>query len=318
LSSLATRFKSLSLAKLAAEVSSGGHFDKVIAAIDKMMEVLRAEEQDDIKHRDRCQRSENKNGNEMEDLNSAIEKKGASIDRMKDEAGATKEKIAELEAQMKATEADMDELLELRNKDSADFKRQLKDDADSVKLLEEAIIALSKFYKKNKIPLALAQASQEPEYTVDKDKAPDTTWSGDDYGGRKSENEGIISILSMLKEDLEKEMKTGREEDAASQAAYEKDRQALKDTLDAQAASKAAAEKELQDLEASIGDTERAKDADHADLAAEEEMKAAIGTDCAWVKTHFDSRREKRKTELDGLLEAKNYLAGVESGSEIE
>jgi peptidoglycan hydrolase CwlO-like protein len=122
LSSLATRFKSLSLAKLAAEVSSGGHFDKVIAAIDKMMEVLRAEEQDDIKHRDRCQRSENKNGNEMEDLNNAIEKKGASIDRMKDEAGATKEKIAELEAQMKATEADMDELLELRNKDSADFK----------------------------------------------------------------------------------------------------------------------------------------------------------------------------------------------------
>jgi chromosome segregation ATPase len=288
----------------------------VIAAIDKMMEVLRAEEQDDIKHRDRCQRSENKNGNEMEDLNSGIEKKGASIDRMKDEAGTTKEKIADLEAQIKATKADMDELLELRNKDSADFKRQLKDDAASVKLLEEAIIALSKFYKKNKIPLSLAQ--QEPEYTVDPDKAPDTKWSGDDYGGRKSENEGIISMLSMLQEDLEKEMKVGREEDAASQATYEEDRQALKDTLDAQEASKAAAERELQDLEASIGDTERAKDADKADLGAEEEMKAAIGTDCAWVKTHFDSRREKRKTELDGLLEAKNYLAGVESGTEIE
>merc|ERR1719238_938200 len=105
---------------------------------------------------------------------------------MKDEAEATRGKIADLEAQMKATEANMDELLAMRNKDSADFKRQLKDDADSVKLLEEAIIALAKFYKKNKIPLALAQ--EEPEYTVDPDKAPETTWSGSDYGGRKSES----------------------------------------------------------------------------------------------------------------------------------
>merc|ERR1719450_1977991 len=106
----------MSLAGLAAELNAGGHFDKVIAAIDKMMEVLRVEEQDDIAHRDRCQRSENKNANEMEDLNSGIEKKGASIDRMKDEAASLKEKMSELEAQMKATEADMDELLELRNK----------------------------------------------------------------------------------------------------------------------------------------------------------------------------------------------------------
>merc|ERR1719240_595730 len=210
----------------------------------------------------------------------------------------------------------MDELLAMRNKDSADFKRQLKDDADSVKLLEEAIIALAKFYKKNKIPLALSQ--EEPEYTVDADKAPETSWSGSDYGGRKSESEGLIAILTMLNEDLEKEMKTGRAEDAESQAAYEKDRSALRGTLDAQEKTKMATERDLADLQAAIGDTERAKAGSEADLDAEGQMKKAIGTDCAWVATHFDSRREKRKTEMDGLVEAKDYLAGVESGDELE
>jgi hypothetical protein len=306
---------SLRLARVAAQVATGGHFDKVIAAIDKMIETLRVEEQDDIKHRDRCQRSENKNANEKEDLNSDIKKKNAAIDRMGDEKKATEEKIDELSKQIKATDADMEELLEMRNKDSQEFKKALKDDADSVKLLEEAIVSLSKFYKKNKIPLALSQ--QEPEYTVDPDKAPETSWSGSDYGGRKSESQGIIAILSMLKEDLEKEMKTGREEDAASQEAYEKDRAALQETLDAQGESKAAAEKELQDLEAQIGDTERSRDASKEDLSAEKKMSDAIGTDCSWVKTHFDSRREKRKVEMDGLVEAKNYLAGVESGDEL-
>merc|ERR1719440_2205658 len=306
----------MSLAGLAAEVNAGGHFDKVIAAINKMMEVLREEEQDDIEHRDRCQRSENKNSNEIEDLNSDITKKESSIARMRDEESSTKEKITALEGSIKETEANMDELLEMRNKDSADFKRQLKDDADSVELLEQAIQSLAKFYKKNKIPLALSQ--QEPEYTVDPDKAPETTWSGGDYQGRKSESEGLIAILSMLQEDLEKEMKTGREEDAESQAAYLKDRGAFQATLDAQKATKMATEKDLADLQATIGDTERAKAGSEADLDAEGKMKKAIGTDCAWVATHFDSRREKRKTEMDGLVEAKNYLAGVESGDELE
>jgi len=57
LRSLARRQGSLQLAQLAAEVQEGGHFDKVIASIDSMIEILRREEQADIQHRDRCQGS---------------------------------------------------------------------------------------------------------------------------------------------------------------------------------------------------------------------------------------------------------------------
>merc|ERR1719324_1052944 len=71
---------------------------------------------------------------------------------------------------------------------------------------------------------------KEPEYTVDEDKAPEAFGDGG-YGGRKSESTGIIAILSMLKEDLEKEIKTAREEEGAAQAEYEKQRGELNDTL---------------------------------------------------------------------------------------
>ena len=39
-------------------------------------------------------------------------------------------------------------------------------------------------------------------------------------------------------------------------------------------------------------------------------------TDCKWVKTHFESRRDKRKTEMQGLVDAKSFLAGVDSGDD--
>merc|ERR1719437_221687 len=88
----------------------------------------------------------------------------------------------------------------------------------------------------------------EPEYTVDPDKAPETSWSGE-YGGRNSETHGIVNILEMIKDDVAKEMGTARADDAKSQKQYEKQRNAMQETMDAQEALKLATEKELSDVE---------------------------------------------------------------------
>jgi seryl-tRNA synthetase len=282
-----------------------------------MIEVLRAEEQDDVEHRDRCQRSENKNGNNMEDLNGDIQKKANELSRMADEEKATGEKVTSLEEAIEQTKKDLAELLKLRNTDHDDFKKSLKDDTDAVKLLEQAITSLAGFYKRNKIPLSLEQHTDDPKYTVDPDKAPETSWAGSEYGGRKSESQGIIAILTMLKADVQRQMDISRKDDAASQATYTKDSKALKKTLDAQEKSKTAAERELSDLQGAIEETKRQKAESEKDLGVEGKMKDALATDCSWVESHFDSRREKRKAEMDGLVEAKNYLAGVEAGDDL-
>merc|ERR1719428_2537934 len=124
----------------------------------------------------------------------------------------------------------MNEILAERNTESEEFKKALKDDTDAVALIEQAIASITKFYTDNKIPLELMK--KEPEYTVDEDKAPEAFGDGG-YGGRKSESTGIIAILSMLKEDLEKEINVAREEEAAAQAEYEKLNGEAQESVDA-------------------------------------------------------------------------------------
>merc|ERR1712187_356152 len=93
LKQLALKFQSRDVAKIAVELKTGGHFDKVIIMIDEMIGLLRKEEQEDIEHRDRCENSQNANKNEFED------------------------EIEQLKKDIKASEKDMAELLKMRNKD---------------------------------------------------------------------------------------------------------------------------------------------------------------------------------------------------------
>merc|ERR1719446_1955710 len=317
LRSLAAKYQSTSMAEIAVAVKTGGHFDKVMVMIDKMIALLRKEEAEDIAHRDRCESSQNKNSNDSEDLNTNIDKADKDLARLGDNKAELEATIDSLKGEMATTKGDMESLLEMRNKEHKDFVKALKDDADAVALIEKAIVSLSQFYKNNKIPLELVQ-KKEPEYTVDEDKAPETSFSGGDYGGRKGESGGIIAILEMIKEDTENEMKVSRQDDADAEAAYEKNRAALQETLDAQSASKVQAEKELAATEQKTADVEEFKNGKAADLAEEKKLAGSIEKDCAWVKTHFKTRRDKRKAEIEGLVEAKNFLAGVGSDDDDE
>lgn len=315
LRTLAAKYQSTSMAEIAVAVKTGGHFDKVMVMIDKMIALLRKEEAEDIAHRDRCESSQNKNANDADDLKHSMGKAADDLVRLGDTEGELKATIKSLKESIGSTKTDMEQLLDMRNKESKAHIKALKDDADAVALIGKAIVALSQYYKNNKIPLDLIQ-KKAPEYSVDEDKAPETTFSGG--GARKGESGGIVAILEMVKEDTENEMKVSRSDDADSEAAYEKNRAALQDTYDAQEASKVQAEKELADTEGKIADMEEFKSGKAADLGEEQKLKASIDKDCAWVKSHFTTRRDKRKVEIEGLVEAKNFLAGVEAGDDDE
>jgi len=310
---LATQFKSRSVAKIAVMIKAGGHFDKVITMIDEMIVLLRQEEADDIAHRDRCENAQNANANEMGDLKHEIKKTKASLKRMGNTKKELEDEIGALEKEIDASNKDMAELLKFRNKENADFEQALKDDTDAAALLRSAIVALSKYYKDNKIPLP-ALVQKAPEYENDADKAPETNFADND--SRKSETGGILAILEMLVEDTEKEMKEGGSDNADAQDKYLKQNGALQDTLDAQEETKANTETELADLEEKMAQYEKYKNGKGEDKDAESDTEKSIGTDCAWVKSNFESRRDKRKTEIQGLVDAKAFLAGVAAGND--
>merc|ERR1719387_3371200 len=193
----------------------------------------------------------------------------------------------------------MEEALASRNAENKAFKQALKDDADAVALISQAIEVLSGYY-------SLLQKKQ-PEYKSNEDTPPET-FEGD-YEGRKTEGGGIIAILSMIKEDIEKEMKVASKEEAEALKAYQElyaDSKATVDALDAKIVSLgqdiAGKMKEIADLE-TVKQNKAATDAFITDL----------GPNCDWVDKYFDSRMSKRKAEMEGLQSAKAVLAGAES-----
>jgi predicted nucleic acid-binding Zn-ribbon protein len=310
---LASKYHSLNLQQLVTAVKVEGHFDKVMIMIDQMMALLRKEEQKDIEHRDRCENGENANKNELEDVNHAIEKSSESLERMANKEGELNKELENVEQQINATKTDMQDMLDHRNKEHAEFVFALKMDSDAIGLIEMAVARIAKYYKENNIPLKFMQSA--PEYSEDPDKAPETTFSNAD--AHQGQTTGIVSILDMIKEDLQKEMSEGKADEAKAQAEYEKQSGALQDSLDAEKATKVSLEKELAALEESMSGAEKRKAEKEGDLESEKDLKKALETDCDWVKTHFDTRSDKRKTEMEGLVEAKNFLAGVEAGDAV-
>merc|ERR1719316_1382092 len=301
LKSVATKAGSLRLAAIATSVQTTWHFDAVIADIDKMIVALREEEKADIAHRDWCESQSGAANSKNENLEYDKEQ----LEQKKERANNKK---AELEAEVEKTESEMedlqkamDEALENRNKEHEAFKQAMQDDADAVMLIGKAIEALNSFYA----PKLL----QQPEYTTNPDTAPEAKFSSNE--GRKSEGGGVIAILSMIKEDIEKEMKTTRADEAEDLAAYKKlykesaaSMKALEEkkvTLGQDIAGKM---KEISEIEAVLGDKDASK-------KATDDLLESLKPNCDWISRTFDTRMEKRKAEMEGLANAKSVLAGA-------
>merc|ERR1719375_1239296 len=222
----ATKAKSLRLAAIAATLRTGGHFDAVIAEIDKMMATLKEEEKGDIEQRDWCKEETFKNEQEASRYEYKIERTDAKIMKLTS-------KLEELEGTLQATVAsilstkdDIKAMEDARKEQHAAFESAKSDDEGAVKLLAAAIEAMSAFYKNNKIDQgeiqgaaqALVQEGQ-PTFEVSADQAPDATFTSAGKSG--GESKGIVSIMTMIKEDLEDEISNGVKSEGETQAKFE-------------------------------------------------------------------------------------------------
>merc|ERR1719199_2108640 len=217
----------------------------------------------------------------------------ADIDKMI--VALREEKKAELEAEVEKTDSEMedlqkamDEALENRNKEHEAFKQAMKDDADAVMLIGKAIEALNGFYNPKML-------MQQPEYTTNPDTAPEAEFSSNE--GRKSEGGGVIAILSMIKEDIEKEMKTTRADEAEDLAAYKKLYKDSAASMKALEAKKVSLGKEIAGLDAVFADKEASK-------KATDDLLASLKPNCDWIARTFDTRMEQRKAEMKGLQDS--------------
>merc|ERR1719473_1294584 len=300
--------KNLRLARIAVSVrtASKGHFDEVIAEIDRMIELLAEESQEDIEQRDWCIAEQNNQTNHKENLEYDIKQLEAKItmaEKKKAELEAEKEDTLKKKADL---EEAMAEALADRTAENQAFTTAKQDDLNAIELLGQAIEALSAYGGNNAFLL------QQPAMEVSEDQAPDASFSGKD--NYKNAQGGIVQLLTQIKENLEIEIGVSTKGEAKATEEYLK----LKADADAQIKSY---EEQIVALDAAISDTDaeitsltETKEDTEGQHEVTVEYLEKIKPNCEWIKASFTKRAELRTKEAEGLKEAKAILAGAEGG----
>lgn len=320
----ATKVHSLRLAQLAAAVRStkSGHFDVVIASIDKLIQDLSDENTADIAKRDECKEAYKKINSAVADISWKIKKNLAKIDKLESSIQSNKAEHQKTVQDIFDVDETLNKTKQIREEENVAFKAAKKDDEDAVVVLTSATDALEAYFKKHKIELGPYQGNvadltllQKP-FKVSEDQAPDTPFA--DKGSRKHESKGVLQILTMLIEDLKDEISNEIKIEAEAQKAYEhqkkitlelrqrlEDKKAnLKDTIDLET-------QEQSDENSDMDKNQKEKD---NELAYQKQIKP----DCDWIIGAFKQRETARTSELNGLLAAKEYLAGYQPSSLLQ
>merc|ERR1719502_346300 len=299
--------KNLRLARIAVAVRTAatGHFDEVIAEIDRMIGILAEEGQADIEQRDWCIAEQNNQTNHKENLEYDISQLQAKIT-------AAEKKKAELEAEKEDTEKKMSDLKQAMEEALADrtaenqaFTAAKQDDLNAIELLGQAIEALSAYGSNNAL-------LQQPEFAVSEDQAPDATFSSKD--AHSNAQGGIIQLLTQIKENLEIEIGVSTKAEAKATMEYEKLKADADATIKSYEEQVVALDAAIADTDAEITSLTETKEDVEGEHKTTVEYLAKIEPNCEWIKASFYKRAELRTKEADGLREAKAILAGAEGG----
>jgi len=315
LQEVASKYHDLKLAQLAVSVQSDSHFDAVIRSIDRQIAMLQDEDKKDVEHRDRCNKQLADTAAGLSSVGDLLTKTNTKIQRMESQAQEQDEALQKLQAEINETKAEMANRSAERKEESEEYLVALKHDEEALKLMTDAKAQIQKFFSENKIDMSFVQS--EPDKVpdaVDKEEyksAPDAGFEDQKYEGGKDSTNTLLKMMSMVEKDMTEEIENSKAEEKKNLALFEKDYSALKDLLTAQTKKELSSTKALADLQDDIESKKEFKDDAEAEKASSQEASDKLDSDCAWVKENFHSRREQRKAEIDGLVQAKGLLAGV-------
>merc|ERR1719379_490299 len=105
----ATKHKDLRLTLIAADLRSGGQFDKVLTSVDKMIEDLHSEEDEDLEVKEQCEKDRMENTKTAKKTSQNIDDETALINRKKAQIEDLNKKIATAQATIKSLKLQLEE-----------------------------------------------------------------------------------------------------------------------------------------------------------------------------------------------------------------
>merc|ERR550514_1140629 len=117
----------------------------------------------------------------------------------------------------------MKEAEHLRQRENEDWARSNSDDDQAIQVVNSAKEVLENFYKDNDLVLA-QQVRRAPVVTAgEAPPPPPQTWEAP-YGGKTQESGSIVTILTLIAEDMEKDKQQAKAEEDKAQENYESEK----------------------------------------------------------------------------------------------
>jgi chromosome segregation ATPase len=312
-------------------------FEKIIQLIDKLTHELKVEQAEDDAKKDYCETEldkaeDNKKIQQQEksDLETAIEDAQESIANLKTE-------IEALDDGIRALDKEVAEATETRQKEHEDFVEFTASNSAAVDLLKFAKNRLNKFYNPSQYKAPpKRELTEEQQITLNNGGTlaptdapggiagtgiglmqsgaapPPPPEANLAYQKKGEESNGVIRLIDMIINDVDKENQVMELEEKDAQGDYEK---FMKDSADKRAEdSKVMTDKEaaLADTEESLVNDKEALKNKQTDLMNTDKTLSDLHADCDWLLKYYEARKEARTGEIDAMGKAKDVLNGAD------
>merc|ERR1719156_508035 len=320
-------------------------FSKISAQIDGMIDVLGKEQDDDDKQKVFCDEEFTKTSAEKKETEEKLASLAASIDEMSSTVATLKSEIETLTAEIKALDKAVAEATETRKEEHASFLKTQAENQAATQLVEAAKNKLYKFYNPTlyKAPerrelteeerIAVSAGAVDPRDAEEATAAPGIAGTGitvfaqvraasdaapppppetfGAYTKKSGKSNGVIALMDMMIGDVKTDLTESEHAEEMAQKDYENLMAASQKTRATNAES--ITEKESASAEWSekieIAKTDSASTTEA--LAKLKEYIAGLHSSCDFLVEEYETRKEARTNEVEGLKNAKSVLAGA-------
>jgi len=316
-------------------------FEKVVKLIDGLVATLNTEQEDDEHKKAYCEAQFDSTDDKKKALERSISDTTTVIEETKESLATLAEEIKALKAGIVALDKAVEEATEQRKAESAEYKDLVASNAAAKELILFAKNRLQKFYNPRLHKAAPERELSEGDqiYVNEGGDIPTAAPGGIANTGitalmqlfsrshaapapppeaaaaykKKSEGSaGVMAMMDLLVQDLDKETTEAEVEEANAKEAYQNvmAESAAKRTEDA----KALTDKEAAsaDLSGSLQRSEADKKSDNRELMGTMRYISSLKAECDWLLQYFEVRKQARADEIDSLQKAKAVLSGAD------
>jgi len=298
-------------------------FEKVLKMIDSMVSLLGQEQVDDDSKKEYCESKLDKAEDDLKILTETIKDLKEAIAEAKDTIATLTSEIFGLSKGIKEMDALVADATATRKAENAEYEGLIASNVAAKDILLMAKNRLAKFYAPNLYkPPAKKELSAagrvEANFALlevsvahkDAPAPPPETWGA--YKKKGEDSNGVMAMVDMLVQDLDKEMQEAKTDEDNSQEAYE---QFLTDAAGKRAAdSKSIEEKDAAkaDMSAKLEKMTIELKSTTQEAFAMTETLGDLHGECDWLLANFDSRKGARAGEIESLKNAKAVLSGAD------